>query len=149
MISKILVATDGSETAGKAVEYTAGLAKQLNANVRFLSVIDKSFFVIQTIPGAVTPNRILEPVEDYLKQTAETYIKEAEKLCKDKGIQSEGLIRSGHPVEEIIKEAEKSKVDLIVMGSHGKSAMTAAVLGSVAFGVVHKETKTPVLIVRK
>ena len=148
MISKILVATDGSATAWKAVEYAAGLAKQLNAAITFLSVIDKGFFVVQTVPGVATPTNLMEPVEDYLRQTAETYIREAEKLCKDKGIQSNGLIRSGHPVDEIIKEAKKSKVDLIVMGSHGKSAMEAAVLGSVAFGVVHKETKSPVLIVR-
>jgi nucleotide-binding universal stress UspA family protein len=55
----------------------------------------------------------------------------------------------GHPVEEIIKEAEKSKMDLIVIGSHGKSAIKAAVLGSVTFGVIHKETKIPVLVVRR
>lgn len=149
MVSKILVATDGSETAKKAVEYAVELAKQLGATIKFLSVIDKSFYAIQAVPGAVTPARIMEPVEDYLKQAAETYIKEAEKLCRDRGIQSEGFIRSGRPVDEIIKDAEKSKVDLIIIGSHGRSAMTAAVLGSVAFGVVHKETKSPVLIVRK
>jgi nucleotide-binding universal stress UspA family protein len=59
------------------------------------------------------------------------------------------VIRTGHPVEEIIKEAEKSKVDLIVMGSHGTSALKAAVLGSITFGVIHKDTKFPVLVVRK
>jgi nucleotide-binding universal stress UspA family protein len=52
-------------------------------------------------------------------------------------------------VEEIINEAVKSKVDLIVMGSQGRSALKAAFLGSVTFGVIHKDTKIPVLVVRK
>jgi nucleotide-binding universal stress UspA family protein len=59
------------------------------------------------------------------------------------------VIRKGHPVEEIVNEATKSKVDLIVMGSHGKSALRAAILGSVTYGVLHEETKIPILIVRR
>jgi nucleotide-binding universal stress UspA family protein len=52
-------------------------------------------------------------------------------------------------VEEIVNEAKKSKVDLIIMGSHGKSALKAVILGSVTYGVLHKETKIPVLIIRR
>ena len=52
-------------------------------------------------------------------------------------------------MEEIVNEAVKSKVNLIVMGSHGRSALRAAFLGSVTFGVIHKDTKIPVLVVRK
>jgi len=58
------------------------------------------------------------------------------------------VITSGHPVEVIVKEAERAKADLIIIGSHGKSALAAAVLGSVTYGVIHKDTKIPVLIVR-
>jgi nucleotide-binding universal stress UspA family protein len=59
------------------------------------------------------------------------------------------IIRSGHPVEEIVKQAERSKADLIIMGSHGRSALKAAVIGSVTFGVINRDTKIPVLVVRK
>jgi nucleotide-binding universal stress UspA family protein len=48
-----------------------------------------------------------------------------------------------------MKEAERSKVNLIIMGSHGRSALAAAVLGSVTYGVIHKDTKIPVLVVRQ
>jgi len=48
-----------------------------------------------------------------------------------------------------VKEAEKSKAVLIVMGSHGRSALAAAFLGSVAYGVIHKDTKIPVLVVKR
>ncbi|MDI6890655.1 MAG: universal stress protein [Thermodesulfovibrionales bacterium] len=149
MISKILVATDGSETAWKSIEYAVALAKQTGATITLLSVIDKGFFVTRSIPSVATPTHLIEPIEDYLRQVAEAHIEEAEKLCKKKGVQSKKVIRSGHPVEEIIKEAEESKVDLIVMGSHGRSAIKAAFLGSVTFGTIHKDTKIPLLIVRK
>jgi nucleotide-binding universal stress UspA family protein len=149
MISNILVTTDGSEAAGKAVEYAVGLAKQTSARITFLSVIDTSTLVARSIPADATPTHLIEPVEDYLRQAAEAYLEEAENLCSKKDIQSNTVIRSGHPVEEIIGEAEKSEVDLIIMGSHGKSAFRSAVLGSVTFGVIHTDTKFPVLVIRK
>lgn len=149
MISKILVATDGSETARKSVEYAADLAKQTGATITLLTVINKSFFITQSVPAVATPTHLIEPIEDYLRQVAEADIEEAERLCNKSGVQSERVIRLGHPVEEIIREAEESEVDLIVMGSHGKGALEAAFLGSVTFGVIHKDTKVPVLVVRK
>jgi nucleotide-binding universal stress UspA family protein len=54
----------------------------------------------------------------------------------------------GYPVEEIINEARKSKANLIVMGSRGRSALSATVLGSVSYGVLHHDKCLPVLIVR-
>ena len=149
MIAKILVATDGSETAMKAVEYAVGLVKQLGATIILLSVIPKNFFLSKSIPAEATPTHLIEPIEDYLRRAAEAYIGEAEGICEENGIQSERLIRSGHIVEEIIRAAEESEVDLIVMGSHGNSAIKAAMLGSITFGVIHKDTKIPVLVVKK
>ena len=149
MISKILVPTDGSKPARKSVEYAVQLAKQAGATITLLTVIDKGFLITQSIPAIATPIHIREPIEDYLRQVAESHMKDAEKLCRKEGVQSERIIRSGHPVEEIIRESKRSKVDLIVIGSHGRSALKAAVLGSVTFGVISKETKIPVLVVRK
>jgi nucleotide-binding universal stress UspA family protein len=149
MISKILVATDGSKTAQKAAAYAVDLSKQLNASILVLSVIDKRSLISQTVPASATETHIMEPTEDYLRQMAERYATEIVERCDRKGVQSQVVITTGHPVEEIVKRAEKLKADLIVMGSHGRSAMAAAVLGSVAYGVVHKDTKVPVLIVRR
>ncbi|MBI5099811.1 MAG: universal stress protein [Nitrospirae bacterium] len=149
MISKILVPTDGSKIAQKAAKYAVKLAKETGADLLLLSVIDKRFIVSQSIPAIASPTHLIETVEDYLKQVAEAYTKEIKELCKRNNVQSKTLIRTGHPVEEIIKEAEKSKADLIVMGSHGKSALKAAVLGSITMGVIHKDTRIPVLLVRK
>jgi nucleotide-binding universal stress UspA family protein len=149
MISKILVATDGSKTAQKAAAYAVDLSKQLNASILILSVIDKRSLISQAVPASATETHIMEPTEDYLRQMAERYASEITERCDRKGVPSQVVITTGHPVGEIAKRAQKLKADLIVMGSHGRSAMAAAVLGSVAYGVVHKDSKVPVLIIRR
>ncbi len=88
-------------------------------------------------------------MEDYLKQAAQAFTEQIAKICEQNRIRFGVAIRTGHPVAKIMKEATKSKVDLIVMGSHGKSALKAAVLGSITYGVIHKDMKIPVLIVRR
>ena len=149
MISKILVPTDGSNAAQKAAKYAVDLAKKLRAAVVILSVIDQRPYVSQTVPAAKTTLHIIEPIEDYLREAAEAYAGEIKKLCDKRGVRSKIVITSGHPVEDIVKQAAKTKADLIVMGSHGKSALAAAVLGSVTYGVIHKDSKIPVMVVKR
>lgn len=149
MISNILVPTDGSEVAQMAARYGVDLAKQLKASLIVLSVIDQRSYMGQTVPAAQTTSQIIEPIEDYLREAAEAYAGEIKEWCEKSGVQSKTVITTGHPVEEIVKEAEKSKAVLIVMGSHGRSTLAAAFLGSVAYGVIHKNTKIPVLVVKR
>jgi len=149
MVSKILLPSDGSETAQKAVEYAIELAKQLNASITILSVVDRRSIIAQTVPAEDTALNVAEPVEDYLRRAAEEFVESIKYMCDYNGIRSESVIRTGHPVEDIVEEAKKSRADLIIMGSHGRSALAAAVLGSVTYGVIHNETDVPVLIVRR
>lgn len=148
MISKILVPSDGSKTAKKAARYAIDLAKQLKASIIVLSVIDERSFVAKTVPALETARNTIEPVEDYLRETAELYAGEIKKQCDKNGVSSKISIKMGHPAEEIVKEAKRSKANLIVMGSQGRSALSATVLGSVSYGVIHLDTNIPVLIVR-
>ena len=149
MISKILIPTDGSRTAQKAAMYAVDLAKQLKASVIAMSVIDKRSFMGKTVPARTAARHVIEPLEDYLREAAEVYTGEIKRLCDKNGVRSKTVITAGHPVEDIVKEAAKATVNLIVMASHGKSALAAAVLGSVTYGVIHKDAKIPVLIVKK
>jgi len=148
MISRILVPTDGSKASRKAVDYAIGLSKQTKASITILGVVDKGAFIAQTVPGHSTPTKIRTPIEDYLKDMAESYVAEADKRCKKKGLKPGTVIRSGHPVKEILKEARRAKSDLIIIGSHGKGALESAVLGSVTYGLIHTNTKYPVLVIR-
>jgi len=149
MISKILVPIDGSKASHKAAKYAVELAKQTGSSLTLLSVFDIRFIVDQDISASASPTHLKESVEDYLKQSAQSSTDEIAKVCERNGIQHKAAIRRGHPVEEILNEAAKSKADLIVMGSHGKSALKAAMLGSVTYGVIHKDSKIPILIVKR
>jgi len=149
MISKILVPIDGSKTSHKAAKYAVELAKQRKASLTLLSVFDIRFIFDQEVSASASPTHLKESIEDYLKQSVQSSTDEIAKLCIRNHIQYKVAIRRGHPVEEIINEAKKSKADLIVMGSHGKSALKAAMLGSVTYGVIHKDSKIPVLIVKR
>lgn len=148
MVSKILVPTDGSKAAHKAARYAVNLAKELKALVIVLSVIDERLLINQAVLATETEMVAIEPIENYLRKAAKRYVGEVRRLCEKTGVSSKTVIITGHPVEEIVKEAEKSKADLIVMGSHGRSALAAAVLGSVAYGVIHHETKIPTMVVK-
>ena len=148
MISKILVPSDGSKTAKKAAAYAVDLAKQLKASIIILSIIDQRSLIAQTVSMSETARHTIEPIEDYLREAAEGYAGEIKKLCDKSGVGSKISIKTGHPVEEIVKEGKRSKANLIVMGSHGRSALSATVLGSVSYGVIHKDTSIPILIVR-
>jgi len=148
MISNILVPSDGSKTARKAARYAIDLAKQLKASIIILSVIDERSFVAQTVPASRTARHTIEPIEDYMREAAEWYAGEIKKQCDKSGVSSKISIKMGHPAEEIVKEAKRSKANLIVMGSQGRSALSATVLGSVSYGVIHIDTSIPILIVR-
>ena len=143
----ILVAVDGSRVSGKAAAWAFELAGKTGAGVILLSVVDNRGYVGRAMPADATPSHIVEPVEDYLRQAAEALLRRISKKYARTGITVTKVVRTGHPAEEIQREARKSRAELIVMGSKGKGAIRA-VLGSVTFGVLHGESRAPVVIVR-
>jgi nucleotide-binding universal stress UspA family protein len=148
MISKILVPTDGSKAARKAARYAVDLAKQVKATVIAMSVVDQRAFMPQDIPAAGAMWHVTEPIESYLRAAAERFADEIKQYGERAHVRTKTAIAIGHPVEEILKEARRSKVSLIIMGTHGRSALGAALLGSVTYGVIHKDAKIPVLVVK-
>lgn len=153
MISRILVPTDGSKTSQKAARYAVDLAKQLKASIIVLSVSDLASLVASisagAIPSAALSGPELDRIESSLQEAAQKHAEAVKRVCDKHGVQAKTVLTTGHPVNDIVKEAKKSKADLIVMGSHGRSALAAAVLGSVAYGVIHRDMKTPVLVVKR
>lgn len=149
MIRKILAATDGSPLAEKAVKYAASLAKQLGASVTVLGVVDYSYLIAPGVSPGLSAAKVVLETKDILKQATADFVDRAASLCRKGGVRVRKSVRTGRPADEIVKEAKKEKADLIVLGSHGRTALKAAMLGSVAFGVIHKNTNMPVLVVRK
>jgi nucleotide-binding universal stress UspA family protein len=143
---KMLIATDGSKSSNKAIDYGVKIAAGMGAEVLGLYVVNlKSleFFALEhhdNIVGYEDENAKLR-VEG---EEALTYLKEQ---CANAGVEVSSAVVRGYPVEEILKMAEKEKVALIVVGNIGRTGIEHMLMGSVSESVVRKATR-PVLVVR-
>jgi nucleotide-binding universal stress UspA family protein len=125
---KILVPLDGSELAEKALPYTKAIAKLKNSQVTL-------FAVSVTTPGS-RRTRLLK-----------TYMDVSANSLKTKGIKVSTAIAYGNVADEIIEYADKNKVELIVISTHGYSGIKRWMLGSVTQKVLYG-TCTPVLLIK-
>ncbi|MFT4883944.1 MAG: nucleotide-binding universal stress UspA family protein [Natronomonas sp.] len=147
MYEKILVPTDGSDTSENAVEHALDIAEQYGAEVHALYVVDTDSMSLAL--GAEQLDRIeqgnfgeMEEVKD--KADAATgYIAEQ---AAARGLETVEHISSGKPHEKIASYAENNDIDLVVMGSHGRSGVKRAILGSVTERTL-RSTHAPVLVV--
>ena len=129
MYQKILIATDGSELAGRAVAHGLKLAKELNVPV-----------------VVVTVTRMWSALE--IAHEAQRNLDPAGEQAKAAGVSVELVhVPESAPAEGIIATAEKQGCDLIVMASHGRRGLGRLVLGSQANEVL-AYSKVPALIVR-
>ncbi|MFP4654653.1 MAG: universal stress protein [Methanohalobium sp.] len=129
---KILISTDGSEKSENAIYRGIEFAKLTGAKVYAMYVLDT---------GAYFDH----PVFD--KEEAKKYTTDrVEEIGDESGVKIESVIRMGHPADDIIDFAKKNEIDLIVMGSLGKSGIERFLLGSVSDNVL-KHADTEVLIV--
>ena len=149
MISKILVPTDGSDKAKKAALCAIEIAKLFKVSVVILSVIENHPLIGQKVDPPEKANHTIEPIGYYLREAAELCTGEIKQLCDENKVASEVVVRTGYPVKEIVREAKRSGADLIIMGSCGRSALSAAILGSVSYGVIHHARNIHVLIAKE
>ena len=145
MYKHLLIATDGSELAQKAVAQGFALAKAVNATVTIVTVSEPWTLAA---PAEVA---IVYPVEDYERAAAAN----ASKILADASAAGAKLqitcdtvhVKEEFPAEGIVETARARGCDLIVMSSHGHRGLMRLVLGSQAHRVVTQST-TSVLICR-
>ena len=148
MYRNILIATDGSELASKAVEQGVALAKTLGAAVIFVTVTEKlSALDMAEQAGLGDP----DPIGRYREltdRTAEAILAAAKAVGEKAGV-SMTAVHVGDSVaaEGIISVAEKENCDLIVMASHGRRGLNRLMLGSQTSEVL-AHSKVPVLVLR-
>jgi nucleotide-binding universal stress UspA family protein len=136
---KLLVALDGSEYAYKALDQAISLAKICNSSIYLISVLS-------LYPGQITLAPLLE--EKLSAEVHETLKRGKEKVEKE-NLSCETIIRmGGRPYEFIVEEAKKRGIDLIVMGSHGRTGMSKLLMGSVAERVIG-HAPCPVMVTPK
>ena len=138
MYKKILVPTDGSEFAQKAEKHALFLAKTTGADIYALS--ENNF-----VNGLPLDDEVYQ-LNQLLKQRSEDNIKEFEEMDETSGIKFHGIIREGSPAKTILEVAKEEDIDLIVIGSSGKSGFDRFIMGSVAEKVVNA-AKCAVLVI--
>ncbi|MFT4885460.1 MAG: nucleotide-binding universal stress UspA family protein [Natronomonas sp.] len=139
MYDDILVPTDGSTCATAAVEEAIDHAETHDARLHFLYVVDETRIPAEDRPG----------LYDSLETEGEAAISDARAKAKAAGITSiRGEIGAGAPHRVIVDYAEENDVDLVVMGTHGRSGLERALLGSVTERVL-RTADQPVLTVRE
>lgn len=128
MFARILVGTDGSDTAAKAVAHAVDLAKAGGAEV----VVVHSYPPPRTDVGA--PFGPSEPYPGV--EIGKSILKDVEKHYAD-GVKLRTILREGEPADVIVDVAEEEKVDLIIVGNKGMTGTRRFVLGSVPNSVSH------------
>jgi nucleotide-binding universal stress UspA family protein len=145
MFGAILVGTDGSETAGKAVTQAVELARAVGARLLVVSAFapvpearlrDESTQVPADLQWMVNP-----------REDVDATLASAEELAQDHGVPVEIFARQGDPADAILDVAEEEGADVIVVGNKGMTGAKRFLLGSVPNKVSH-HAPCSVLIIR-
>ncbi len=142
-IERILFPTDFSEGSYYALPYAVDLARFYNARLYILHVI----YDVVKVTGWYVPH---VPIEELYKDMTEHAWKEMERCCieETRGLQNvEKMVIKGIPSDEILRYASEEKIDMIVMGTQGRTGIDRIIFGSTAEKVV-KRAPCPVLTVR-
>jgi nucleotide-binding universal stress UspA family protein len=134
---RILVATDGGETAEWATDVGASMAAQLRADLAFVHVIPRTL-AYPTELGFVEVDRIAD-----LHGRADHYLRHAKRRAGN--VLSEAIMREGVAPSEIIAAAKEWKADLIIVGSHNRGRFSRLILGSTAEAVI-RGANCPVMV---
>ncbi|MBN1324506.1 MAG: universal stress protein [Methanotrichaceae archaeon] len=140
MFERILIATDGSETSDKAARVGVEIARISGGRVTVVYVADTGR--LSHLPD----DMMLVSIRDLLLREGETATTYVADLAKKEGVPSERMVVEGKPSDELLRVSKENDIDLMVMGSVGRSGLDRFLLGSVAEKVV-QHAKVPVLTV--
>ncbi len=138
----ILVAVDLSPASEKVVEAAGNVAKLTGAKVYILHVAEPDPDFVGYDAG---PEVVRTQVAGEMRREHRDVQALAEKLRGD-GLDATALLVQGPTVETTLKEADKLKAELIVVGTHGHGAVYDVLIGSYSAGIIRKST-LPVLVV--
>ena len=134
-IKNILLPTDFSEASAYATQWAIALAREYQAHLRLLHVLPEGF-------TSLTERAARSRMTKKANASLEAFLKD-----ETKGLEVSREVKTGEPFQEIVAEARGKTTDIIIMGTHGRTFLKYAVLGSVASKVVRK-APCPVLTVR-
>ncbi|QLD84910.1 universal stress protein [Natronomonas halophila] len=140
MYDSVLLPTDGSDNASEALEHAIGAAEAYDAELHIASIIDR-----RVVLAAETDDK--DEVQAELAEEAEEAVSELAERAEDAGIDVTTATPEGVPHREIQTYAESAGIDLLVLGTHGRTGREKRLnLGSTTERVV-KATDRPLLVV--
>ena len=151
IFNKILIPVDGSTNSMKAIDYAIDLADKYKSELLALHVLySQSGFAFhkETVAGTITSSS-LNDLNLEAKQEAEKWFEEINKRAAERNVQikTEVVFTVISIVEGILTYAEKENINLIIIGSKGKSGWKKLIVGSVASGI-STYAHCPILIVK-
>jgi len=142
-IRKILVPTDFSPAAKQALSHACDLAEKYEAALHILHVVLEPFPIAGADAALIRPN---ESVAHLIQKAELDLAANTKDLRLASGCRPVCSVVVGYPIEEILKYATNSQIDLIALGTHGHRGLSHLLLGSVAEKLVRMAT-CPVLTV--
>jgi nucleotide-binding universal stress UspA family protein len=143
-LNRILLPTDFSDHSKQAAKYACAFAEQFGAELHLLHVLQDLVAMVPE-PGLAFP-----PPGDYMQELTASAEKGLAGFLDPQWAAGKNIVREtrqGPPFLEIVRYAKENNIDLIVLGTHGRSGLAHMLLGSVAEKVVRK-APCPVLTVR-
>jgi nucleotide-binding universal stress UspA family protein len=137
MFDTVVLATDGSKSAERAITVALDLAERFDATVHALYVVDET-------EVAAAPERVRDDLETALHEQAEDALEDIQTRAAD----VHAAVREGTPAMEICAYVDEVEADLIATGTRGRHGEHAFLLGSVAEAVVRR-SPVPVLTARQ
>ena len=144
MFDRILIPTDGSDPARPAVEMALDLAETHDATLHVLYIVDQPTTVSGVGEGVSSLDDLLDALEERGQQATKAVVEQA----REREIATTAAVRRGNPHDDILSYAEDHDIDVIVMGTHGRTGVKRALLGSVTENVV-RHSEIPVLTVHR
>ena len=146
---KIMIATDGSDCSRLAVDKGIELAQLSGGTVYAVYVMSTDY--LSSIDGdsfSMGVDPYWESIQEALKTQGQQAVNYVKGLGEMKGVNVESALLEGNPSDELIRYAEEKKMDIVIMGTLGKTGLDRLLLGSVAENLV-RHSKVPVMVVRE
>ena len=139
-IGKILVPIDFSEHSQKALRYALAFAKQFEAEVTLVHIVEQMVYPGDWMYPPLT-------VSDFATEKRDQMIARLRALDAGSGVKTHHMVRLGRAWQEVTEIAREQKSDLIILATHGYTGLKHVLLGSVAEKIV-RHAPCPVLSVR-
>jgi nucleotide-binding universal stress UspA family protein len=148
-ISKVMVGIDGSKESVNAANYAIAIAKRHNAELIAVNVLTSDIGYAYSSPGVESPPMTIREIILLVEDEVKKWLNDIKEKADKSGIRfrSEIIMAKRSAVSTILDYAEEQNINLIVVGTRGRSGIKKMLLGSVASGLV-SYAACPVLVVK-